>query len=142
MSAAEPRQQMRGEIFGGRRRRNLELSGAAALELLHGLVGFAQARQEVTRVSPQLYAGGGEVSPPTHSLEQRHPNLEFELLELDGDGGLGEIEFLGGAAEMQMLGGGSKYPQLSESHPVQHHKLSICLSTRLDHLNCSYGSVR
>ena len=85
---------------------------------------------------PQLGAGGGEVCPPAHPLEQRHPDLELELPELDGDGRLREVELLGRAAEMQMPGGGGEDSQLSEGDAVQHRRLLICLSTSLNHLNC------
>ena len=60
-------------------------------------------REQATALGQKGAAGIGEFDPPARSLEQRYPELLFELADLVAERWLGDVQALGGPAEVELL---------------------------------------
>ena len=112
MTGIEDRQQFGREVVrrGGHRKAQRAAfqifepgqSGCHVIDLL----------QDLTRVLAHFASGFGQKQLFAHVLEQRLADLRFQLLQLHGNGGLGEVQLLGRAGEAQVLSDRDKGLQL------------------------------
>ena len=111
------REQKRGEE-PRRHRARFRLGGEQQRLLLRLAPGgelFLGAREAVHQLGAgraQLLSGAGEVQAPAALLEERDLERLGELLQLQGNGGLGEVQLLGGAGHAAEAGDGLEHEEL------------------------------
>jgi hypothetical protein len=74
--------------------------------------------QHLTSVGQELAPGRRQFDVSSVADEKLSPKLTFEIADLLGERGAGEVKALGGPAEMQLFGNGDEVSQLPEFHSV------------------------
>src|SRR2546427_8905934 len=148
--------------MGGAKRRQEALDGPgierqfAVREVECGRVGLGRAAgardssdravERVAGLGQERLAGAGESDSAGESLEQRDPQLGLEIMDLLGEGGLGDVETPGGPGESEFLGDGDEIAQVAQLHlaPLVNFDL-LYYTTIVAYNNCSgtwFGTAR
>jgi len=72
--------------------------------------------QQLAGMRVEEAAGLGELERPAAALEQQHPQVILQLLDLPGQRRLGDVQALGRAREVQLLGDGNEVTQVTQFH--------------------------
>src|SRR5205814_1036371 len=79
-----------------------------------GRDGAGRAVQGVAGFGEKRLTGAGESNPAGDSFEQRDAQLGLEIVDLLGQGGLGDVQAPRGAGESELLGDGDEITKVSE----------------------------
>ena len=73
-------------------------------------------------VTQQQMTGFGELGLAPAAIEQRHFQLLLQILDLQADGGLGDVKTVGGFLEAALTDNRTKNPQLVEGERQIGHR--------------------
>lgn len=93
-----------------------DFSPFESAEFLEGLAGDVGFAEDAFGVFPEEVAGVGEGDAAGVAFEERFAQISLELLDLSGEGRLGEVEALGGSVEVFLFGEDAKGAEESEFH--------------------------
>ena len=82
------------------------------VEVVQGPAGLLALAQDAVAVAQQQVAGLGELGLATPPVEQGNIQLLLEILDLEADGGLGDIKAVGGLLETALTGNRPQDAQL------------------------------
>jgi hypothetical protein len=76
------------------------------VEVVQGPAGLLTLAQDAVAVAQQQVAGLGELGLAPPPVEQGNIQLLLQILDLQTDGGLGDVETVGGLLETALTGDG------------------------------------
>ena len=94
-------EQAREEIIAGADHRHVQRSAGNSLEPRHRVVGFAELLEDRAAVMKHFVAGRRQIDLLAELLEKRQSRVLLQLLDLRGDGRLGEVELFRGARKAE-----------------------------------------
>ena len=109
--------------YRGRERRHAQPPGGAALARLHRGGELLELGQDRPGPLDQQPAGFGQDDAAPHALQQRHPGLGLEFLDLLRDGRGGVAEPRGGRDHRSVTGHRHQRPQ---RHQIHHEARLLC----------------
>ena len=117
MAAAVPGQKIRQQVLDHLRRgANPQYSGLATLEQARPLADGFDLCQHTTEPPQEVFALRCQLDTAADTVEQLHPQLGFEPLDLPGGRRLGQVQPGGGASEPAMIGNCDKRAQVRQVH--------------------------
>ena len=91
-----------------------DLASSQVVHIGHGVLGFGQQTQNLERIFVQNSSSLGQRDPAAPTLEERCPQVRFQILDMLADGRLGQQQTFSGCAEAASLDDDRKNFQLVE----------------------------